>query len=91
MCFIVNVTVNAQNYEVMSVNSSRVSQIGPIVNLLDYEVLSKSTSMNTPSTGYVRGTTRVWASFGYADPVTGILTGYSHEESEIVDIYCANF
>ena len=83
-----NVTVNVQNSAVMSVNSTEVYQEGSFMNYQGWETTSISSKLNSPSTGYITVNVTGRATFSYADPVTGITTGYTSTESKSVKINC---
>lgn len=83
-----NVTVDAQNNTVISVNSTDVYQSGAFVNFDSWKTKSVSSKRNSPSTGWITLTVKGRATFSYADPVTSITTGYTHSVTEKVKIDC---
>lgn len=83
-----NVTVNAQNGNVMSVNSTNAYQTGFFINFTSWQTTSISKRLNSPSNGWITLTVSGRATFSYADPWTGITTGYTHNTATPVRIEC---
>lgn len=83
-----NVTVNVQNSNVISVNSTNAYQSGLFINFVSWETTSISSLRNNPSNGWIRLTVNGRATFAYADPWTGITTGYTSNVSKAVTINC---
>lgn len=83
-----NVTVNVQNSIVMSVNSTEVYQEGAFMNYQGWVTTGISSTLNSPSIGFITVNVTGRATFSYADPITGITTGYTSKESKNVIINC---
>lgn len=83
-----NVTTNLANGTIMYVNSVSASQSGYFVNFVSWETTSIPYVKDSPSNGFVTFTVNGRATFSYADPVTGITTGYTSNESCSVQVDC---
>lgn len=83
-----NVTVDARNSTVISVNSTDIYQNGAFVNFDSWETKSVSSKRNSPLTGWITLTVKGRATFSYSDPVTSIKTGYTQNVTKKVKINC---
>lgn len=88
MCVEANVTIDLQANNVMYVNSIESYQLGAFVNFTSWSESSITYKMNSPSAGSINVVVKGRATFSYADPVTGITTGYTSSVSEVVTIDC---
>lgn len=82
------VTVDLQNGAVVSVNSKSAYQLGTFVNFQSWQTTSISTTVNSPSTGYVAAVVKGRGTFSYADPYTSITTGYTSSFTKQVNVNC---
>lgn len=83
-----NVTVNLNNSSVVYVNSASAYQFGGFINFVSWTPSGISWHINTPSSGSVRYHITGLATFSYADPVTGITTGYTMNVNRSLDVVC---
>lgn len=82
----VDATMDIQGGNIMYVNSIKVYQQGSFLNFQSWTTTSTSYTKNSPSRGWVQVAVKGRATFSYADPVTGILTGYTSNESKTVNV-----
>lgn len=80
-------TVDAQNSHMILVSSHSTYQCGAFVNFSSWTTTSETVSLNVPSEGYVRVNVNGRITFSYADPLTGITTGYTYGVSKTFDMY----
>ena len=76
-----NVTMNGSNNEVISINSYETYQHGTFVNFDDWQTTSMTVKKNSTK-GYIDMTIKGRVTFSYADPYTGIKTGYTSNVSK---------
>lgn len=70
-----DVTVDAQNSRVISVDRTEVYQEGMLFNFQDWVTTSITTKLNQPYVGWIRGSVSGRLTCSYADPITGVQTG----------------
>lgn len=82
------VSIDLQNSAVVSVNSKSAYQSGAFVNFVSWQTTGITTTINSPSVGYVAATIQGRGTFSYADPVTGVTTGYTSSFTKRVNVNC---
>lgn len=83
-----NVTTDAQNYYVISVNSITAHQVGNFTNFDGWITDSISTTRNSPSQGYITATVRGRATFSKTGSISGNKIGRTETVNETVVINC---
>ncbi len=83
-----NITTNLASNSIMYVNSTDVYQLGGFVNFVNWTTTSVSYTKEYPYACWVTFYIEGRATFAYADPWTGITTGYTSNESKRVMIDC---
>ena len=84
----VNVTVNVQNGDVMSINSVKVYQYGTYYNFLDWQTVSVERYMNNPNRGWIKLIIRGNITFEYTNPITGSTYGQTEPVLRTIYIDC---
>ena len=83
-----NVTVNVQNGDVISVNSTDAYPNGSYSGFVDWNLKNITSQCNVPRKGWIRLTIYGTAQFEYTDPYTNYPTGYYSNEAISLDIEC---
>ena len=84
-----NVTIDGGNSNIVSINSKSTYQVGSFINFDNWTTTSMVVTPNSPSTGYIKMDISGRATFSYADPYTGIKTGYtSLVNHKILQVNC---
>ena len=83
-----NVTVNAQNNGIISVNSYKVQKSGLSLNLDSYKINKITYTKDKPSTGWVSFNVDGVCEFVYTDPLLGLTASYTDEFSKAVQVNC---
>lgn len=87
-----NVTINGSNDNIVAVNSKDTYQKGAFINFDEWTTTSMTVTKNLPKNGSIRIVVSGRATFSYADPITGIKTGYTATISgRILTVDCINF
>ena len=88
MCVEADVTLNAQNGNVISVDRTEAYQKGQFTNFVSWQTTSISSTRNSPSNGYITLVVKGRAMFQYSDPLTGLTTGNTTDVSKTLKINC---
>lgn len=88
MCVEADVTLNAQNGNVISVDRTEAYQKGQFTNFGSWQTTSISATRNSPSNGYITLVVKGRAMFQYSDPLTGVTTGNTTDVSKTLKINC---
>ena len=83
-----NVTIDGGNSQIAAVNSYSTYQYGVFINFDKWTTTSMSVTKNSPSAGYIKMVVKGKVTFSYADPVTGIKTGYTSTVSKTLQTNC---
>lgn len=87
-----DVTIDVQNSYISNVHSYSTYQTGAFVNFDDWTTTSMSVSANNPSYGYLKMTVSGRARFSYADPLSGVTTGYTQTvTNRVVNVDVGDF
>lgn len=87
-----NVTIDGSNSNIAAVNSKSTYQLGTFVNFDSWTTTNMTVTKNSPSTGSIKMVVSGRATFSYADPLTGIKTGYTATVSgKTLTVNCITF